>query len=445
MPIKKVLSFDVGIINLAYCLLEIDDSNQTFKIDKWDIIDLSANKRNLCCFLKKGKKDRCNNVAKYMVKINDDNCQYYCKAHAGKAELDIRPVDLKWSEVNKSEKNNKCSLCNKCGEYACNLIDGKYCLTHKKNAISTNNYKCITKKCKNPITQGLYITKPNEDNKQSQCELMHGWCSEHFDDEYRAYIKKKTKKDSQNGNKISLTTLCTSMYQKLDQIPELLKVDEILVENQPTFINPTMKTVSAMLFSYFIMRGIHEKTKTHSTVENVIFCSPSNKIKVGGKDADKKLEEADESKVYKVTKKLSVKYCKALLDDNDDWLKVLDSHKKKDDMADAFLQGFIKNFGPTIPKYYADKIKNVEDLIEEPKKSTKATKATKAAKSFKSKIANTAESVKDETQDENQVENQVENTATSDIVSSINIKTKRERKKKTIKNKKNGIKVEIDI
>src|SRR5579883_3068012 len=107
MPIKRVLSFDVGIINLAYCLLEIDSTNQGFKIDKWDVIDLSANKRNMCCFLKKGSNDKCNNVARYVTKINDDNCQYYCKAHAPKAELDVRPIELKWTEVKKSEKDKK--------------------------------------------------------------------------------------------------------------------------------------------------------------------------------------------------------------------------------------------------------------------------------------------------------------------------------------------------
>src|SRR5205823_3374149 len=133
-----------------------------------------------------------------------------------------------------------------------------------------------------------------------------------------------------------------SMYNKLDAIPELLQVDEVFVENQSTFINPTMKSVSAMLFSYFIMRGINEKDKTESTIKTINFCSPQNKIKVGGKEANDKLEQTQEkNKVYKITKNLAVEFCKALINDNEEWMNMFESHKKQDDMADAFLQGFI--------------------------------------------------------------------------------------------------------
>ena len=58
-----------------------------------------------------------------------------------------------------------------------------------------------------------------------------------------------------------------------------------------------MKTVSSMLYSYFIMRGLHEKDKTGSTIKNIDFCSPSNKIKVGGSEADKRIENAEDDKV----------------------------------------------------------------------------------------------------------------------------------------------------
>jgi hypothetical protein len=163
------------------------------------------------------------------------------------------------------------------------------------------------------------------------------------------------------------------MYQKLDQIPELLMVDEVLVENQPTLINPTMKSVSAMLFSYFIMRGIHEKERTRSNIKSINFCSPANKITVGGKDVDDKLEEAEDNKVYKLTKTLGVKFCKALIADNDDWMKMIESHKKQDDMADAFLQGIVRTFGSTLPDHYASKIKNIDIGKEEYKVRRKSS------------------------------------------------------------------------
>ena len=39
--IYKILSFDVGIKNLAYCLLEIDTITKEYKINDWGIINLS--------------------------------------------------------------------------------------------------------------------------------------------------------------------------------------------------------------------------------------------------------------------------------------------------------------------------------------------------------------------------------------------------------------------
>lgn len=367
--VRKVLSFDVGIINLAYCLLEIDDESQTFKINKWGIIDLADN-RSVCCFIK-NTGEFCNKIANHAVKVNKHNIQHYCKAHVVKAELKTQPVRFKWWNVDPDDVD-RCNMCTKSGEYCSNLIEGQYCKGHQKTITTSHKFACAAKKCNNPITQGLYLLNPildedgNEVDQEPHYELECGWCNTHFDDEYRALLKKKTKKISQNSNKISLLSLGSSMYQKLDQIPELLMVDEVLVENQPTLINPTMKSVSAMLFSYFLMRGIHEKERTGSKIKTVNFCSPANKITVGGQEVDTKLEEAAENKVYKLTKSLGIKFCKALIADNVIWLNMIESHKKQDDMADAFLQGIVRTFGSTLPDHYATKIKNV-DISKEAK------------------------------------------------------------------------------
>ena len=71
-----------------------------------------------------------------------------------------------------------------------------------------------------------------------------------------------------------------NMGSKLDKIKELMQVDEVLIENQPTLKNPTMKTVSAFLFNYFMLRSIVDKEKTNSKVKTIKFISPSNKLKV---------------------------------------------------------------------------------------------------------------------------------------------------------------------
>tara|TARA_B100001094_G_scaffold255282_1_gene254209 strand:+ start:1474 stop:1665 length:192 start_codon:yes stop_codon:yes gene_type:complete len=51
---KKIISFDVGIKNLAYCILE--KSNETFKILHWNIINILEEEIN--------NIPKCNNYVK---------------------------------------------------------------------------------------------------------------------------------------------------------------------------------------------------------------------------------------------------------------------------------------------------------------------------------------------------------------------------------------------
>ena len=76
----KILSFDVGIKNLAYCILEVD-SEIKYKILEWDIIDLVLNPIYKCC-QKNGKKEDCTVDAKFV----DSEMNYYCGRHKKRAK-----------------------------------------------------------------------------------------------------------------------------------------------------------------------------------------------------------------------------------------------------------------------------------------------------------------------------------------------------------------------
>jgi len=133
------------------------------------------------------------------------------------------------------------------------------------------------------------------------------------------------------------------MFRKMDSIQEFITVDKVMIENQPTFINPTMKSISIMIFSYFIMKGMKPE-----------FCSPAKKITIS-QEANKKVKKSSKDKVYKLTKTLGLKLCKSIIDD--DAKKLLEEHKKQDDMSDAFLQGLVRSL-KVIPRKYEEKIKN---------------------------------------------------------------------------------------
>ena len=366
--IHKVLSFDVGIINLAYCILAINKTDNTFKILKWDIINLADN-RNKCIFIKKTNA-QCETVATRMLKYNKDNIEYYCTSHISKAKIETKDINVIWELVD-SKNINKCIMCSQKGYYTTNLIDGQYCKTHHKTISRKHNIICNTKKCNNLVSKAVYLNN----------NIEIGWCVEHYDIEFPLYDSKLRKTISQKSSKIPRSDLCLSLLKKFDEIPELLQVDKVLIENQPSYINPTMKSISNFIFSYFIRKGIYEKNISHSTITDVAFCSPSNKIKVGGSKANDKIENTNIEKVYKVTKKLGIKFCKTLINDNDTYLQLLNNHKKKDDLADAFLQGFVMNF-PVIPEQYASKIRDLYKDEEEVVTTIKQPKKRRVTRRF---------------------------------------------------------------
>lgn len=213
---KTILSWDVGIINLAYCKIKFTHDN--FEILNWDIINLRKSSP-LCCHVNKNKL--CKAKATHIDNIN----LYYCQKHTPK----------------KSIKLSKPTI---------------YDSTH---------------------------------------ELM----------------------------------------RELDLIEPLLSdVDEILIENQPSFKNPIMKSMSIILYTtlYYKLR------------KNIIkFISPSKKLLVNKNKTKDVLEKIDKKKSYSTTKKLGIAYCYCLLSDSDK--KYLnEKQNKKDDYADSFLQAFRYNY-----------------------------------------------------------------------------------------------------
>ena len=68
----KILSIDVGMKCLAYCLFSLDDDK--YSIDKWGILDLCNEKKYKCCGINKKNKQPCDKAPKFFKGSN-----YYCK------------------------------------------------------------------------------------------------------------------------------------------------------------------------------------------------------------------------------------------------------------------------------------------------------------------------------------------------------------------------------
>jgi hypothetical protein len=94
----KVLSIDVGIKNLAFCLFEKCSGDSTqFKIIKWDVVNISEQNSIKCSFVDK-TGICCNKPAKY-----GKNNICFCLKHSKKQQYFVPTSDLKPAFINKQK------------------------------------------------------------------------------------------------------------------------------------------------------------------------------------------------------------------------------------------------------------------------------------------------------------------------------------------------------
>jgi hypothetical protein len=179
--------------------------------------------------------------------------------------------------------------------------------------------------------------------------------------------------------KKNVNLIFENIPRKLNEIPILLDVDQVIIENQPSLKNPKMKSIQMILYSYFLILG--KVMKNDHNIEKIEFCSASNKLKVYDgpeiilqkkvrktKAKDKYIEESEtvieegETKVeenkiiieeeeikkpkkgsalkYADKKKLAIIHAQYYLEKyNPEYIDFFNNNKKKDDLSDSYLQG----------------------------------------------------------------------------------------------------------
>ena len=176
---------------------------------------------------------------------------------------------------------------------------------------------CLKKPCDK---QASYCLKMNDEIKY--------YCSSHIN--HKSLDKRgKKKKLNNNRDMCKLSQLCIGKLKTID----MKDIKTILIENQPALKNPVMKSIQMIIYTFFIMDGI---MKDSSTIENIHMVNARNKLKVykGPKIPCNKKGK------YAQNKYLSVEYTKQMIIQEDEtFIKLYETSKKKDDLADAYLQG----------------------------------------------------------------------------------------------------------
>lgn len=270
----KILSIDVGIKNLAFCLFDKSSTDEQFKITKWDIVNLAEEDCLTCIYVEKNVI--CNKPAKFK---KDNLC--FCLKHSKKQQYQIPRSENKPSAIN------------------------KYKIAKLYEIADSYNIKYEPKIKKIDLANLI---------------------NEHI---YKTYFEQI---ESKKANDVDLYNIGLNLRNKFNDIfKDEETINYVIIENQIGPLAIRMKSVQAMIVQYFLMSKLN--------IEHIEFISPSNKLKNCG-DKDKE--------TYNDRKKLGIAQCLGVLTLDfrfNEHMTYFNSHQKRDDLSDAFLQGlwFINN------------------------------------------------------------------------------------------------------
>jgi hypothetical protein len=262
-----ILSIDVGIKNLALCLLSSEK-----EIVMWDVLNISCEdvpQTNTECST---KCSLCKNNAKYRK-----NETLYCLRHSKETAYLLPTKDLLPSKIEKMK------------------------LQQLKELVETYGFD----------------TSSIEKTKKLKADYISLIKSNLLD----PVAESSSESTKTKASEISLVTISRIMTDKLDRLLQNgPTIDAIIIENQISPIATRMTSIQGMLTQYFIMKNREQQIQ---------YISAKNKLKAF--DVDKEC--------YKDRKKSGIEICKTLLEKQDEWCAFFMKHKKKDDLADCYLQG----------------------------------------------------------------------------------------------------------
>ena len=370
----KLISFDIGIKNMAYCIFTISPENKTVSVQDWNILNLI---------------DRENAIIKKTC-----SCQLAGKPAKKKAKLSntiITPFFISNALLHRKVGENElkgnvaftesCKICGKSAKYE--KGDQTFCEMHAKKSASENlGYIIPTKEISPPSLK-----------KMSKEELIHLGTIKYsiFSESQKSTIKTKKGcldillpyfqehcfvpilvKKGKGAGEVDLITIGRNMRNRLNELSQNQLTDtncHIIMENQISPLAGRMKTVQGMLTQYYIMQ---EQNNQSIHIE---YISSANKLKdlvVVPDKSDKDKSCTDKSctdksctdksctdksctdkscdnltsvqEKYKQHKTDSIQICTRFLTENPDltspsWTTNFSNSGKKDDLADCFLQG----------------------------------------------------------------------------------------------------------
>jgi hypothetical protein len=274
---KTIISFDIGIKNLAYCIFTVAPDSLTIR--DWNVINLldqhATTTQVPLCNCQKAKSGVCGKKAAYVF---DD--KYFCNVH--------------------SKNSGK-------------LLPSKACSMPTIKKLKVDD---LFQFCANH-----FITVGPQDKKTVVLEKVQT----HFEKNTLKLIPKVKKT---NANQLHLVDIGKRIKINFDEKfnPYINEVTHVILENQISPIAGRMNTIQGMVAQYFIM-------KTESSNLCIDFISSAGKLKGLAINEPTNYKTHKKDGIHFCTQFLEAN---PLIKERK---SILEASAKKDDLADCFLQG----------------------------------------------------------------------------------------------------------
>jgi hypothetical protein len=280
---KTVVSFDIGIKNLAYCIFSI--GQEGISVAGWGIVNLALQdavvKPQCNCAKAKGGA-LCLKTATY--KYGED--QRFCLTHAKSSGKLLPTKELSAAAHKKLKVDELATLCTK---YGIGIRP-----TDKKPDVLAKVVAHFAARTLEPIV----VAK------------------------------------SKNANQIHLVEIGKRIKAQFDAVFANCEPTHVILENQISPIAGRMNTIQGMVAQYFIMRDANDRLA-------IDFISSSGKLK-GFTDKAQPADKAPDTNTYKDHKRDGIAFCHQFMAANGGlatFRHIIEAAPKKDDLADCFLQG----------------------------------------------------------------------------------------------------------
>ena len=371
----RIISFDVGMKNLAFCIFTIPDDKQSYpalpkslsgvthqhmldilqhiKIERWDVIDLRNEPAPISCNITGSTHTHIYTPAPQPPVLPHKTCDNDSK-HA--KYMYLPPKNASLSSLSDSlESNNNIKLyCAKCSEKSKYKVPTREIMPLKRNPILLQKKKLDELiDIYNEVNSGSVpgpsgpSGPPDHQNKKikksDRIQEIETILSRDYMETYD--INKYTKytavpiviedtdtvtappQNQYAAHDIDLITYGRNLMKHMDVIlTTLWPIDMMIIENQISTIATRMKTLQGMITQYFIMKKVPQ----------IEFISASCKLKL---ITDSMVDISS----YGDRKKAGIAICRSLgvnqTTEYSKWMPLFEQHKKKDDLADCFLQG----------------------------------------------------------------------------------------------------------